>query len=277
MEKGVKKQVDVLGTLQKAVSENALLEVVIEGEEKRYGARLLEITDTEQMKKMAANAILNRFAAGVKTQSEAEPGEKQEDTRWIRITPLEPTDGNMKIRKANKVILSFYLGLEYYRTVVAFQRVLRMEAGQAIELSWPPAIISSPKRQQIRVDIPEEIFLEVQVQKKGSEPFMARVVDLSSGGLSFACQESSTLLEIGDKVGLAVRGEILMGTPIVTYGSVMTMARARDPKEIDVTWLRYGVQFKLLSVADAMTVDRLVETVLTGGKSGMRMDRKKTT
>ncbi|MBF0180305.1 MAG: PilZ domain-containing protein [Magnetococcales bacterium] len=275
MEKGVKKQVDVLATLKKAVSENALLEIVIEGEEKRYGARLLEITDPDQMQKLAATAILNRYAAGVKTQTEAEPNEKPEDTQWIRITPLEPTDGNMKIRKANKVILSFYLGLEHYRTVVVFQRVLRLEAGQAIELSWPPAIISSPRRQQIRVEIPDEIHLEVQVQKKGTEPFMARVVDLSSGGLSFACQESAAPLEIGDKLGLAMRGEILMGTPIVTYGTLMTISRARDHREIDVTWMRYGVQFKLLAVADAMTVDRLVETVQSGGRSGMRFDRKK--
>ncbi|MEO5330660.1 MAG: PilZ domain-containing protein [Magnetococcus sp. YQC-5] len=277
MEKGSQKQVNVLDTLYQAVLDSALLEVTIDNEEKRYGARLLGLSeDPEQVKKQAADAILAQYAARLQPAEAANNRDGPTDARWILITPLEPIDGNMKIRKAAKITLGFYRGLEQYRVEVAFRKVQRVETGQAIELSWPAVIHSMPMRLQHRVEIPDDMDLTVQVQKRGEEPFIAKIVDISSGGLSFTCQEgASSTLVAGDKVGLTIRGEILIGTPITTYGSVSTLASARDRKDVQVTRQLYGVQFKLLSVADAMTVDRLVKAVQTNQKNEGRTTRKK--
>lgn len=277
MEKGSQKQINVLDTLYQAVLDSALLEVTINDEEKHYGARLLGLSENpEQAKKQAADAILAQYAARLQPAEAAKNREAQTDARWILITPLEPIDGNMKIRKAVKITLGFYRGLEQYRVEVAFRKVQRVETGQAIELSWPAAIHSMPMRLQHRVEIPDEMDLTVQVQKRGEEPFIAQIVDISSGGLSFTCQEgTSSTLAAGDKVGLTIRGDILIGTPITTYGSITNLASARDRKDVQVTRQLYGVQFKLLSVADAMTVDRLVKAVQTNQKNEGRTTRKK--
>ncbi|MBF0189664.1 MAG: PilZ domain-containing protein [Magnetococcales bacterium] len=269
MEKALQHHASVLEILHRAVGESVLLEVRIDGEEKLYGARLLALSeDVENLKKQAEDLLLSRYAAQVHAGAGDAASGPETDERWILITPLEPPDGNMRIRKAAKVVIGFCLGLELFRTVVSFRKVQRVETGQAIELSWPPAFQRSPKRQQHRVDIPADMDLEVQVQKRGAEPFTARIVDLSPGGLSFTCDALSVPLESGDKVGLSIRGEILMGTPIITFGTITSMTRARDCKDVQVSRQLYGVQFRMLSVADAMSVDRLVEAVETITKGG---------
>ncbi|MBF0270584.1 MAG: PilZ domain-containing protein [Magnetococcales bacterium] len=264
MEKALQNHASVMDILHRAVRESVLLEVRIDGEEKLYGARLLTLSeDVESLKKQAADLLLSRYAAQVQSAPGESASSPDQDERWILITPLEPPEGNMRIRKSAKVVIGFCLGLELFRTVVTFRKVQRVETGQAIELSWPPAFQSSPKRQQHRVDIPKDMNLEVQVQKRGAEAFTARIVDISPGGLSFTCDALSIPLESGDKVGLSIRGEILMGTPIITFGTITSMTKARDSKDVQVSRQLYGVQFKMLSVADAMSVDRLVEAVET--------------
>ncbi|MBF0262962.1 MAG: PilZ domain-containing protein [Magnetococcales bacterium] len=252
--------------LQRAVRESVLLEVRLDGEEKYYGARLLLLSeDSSHLKKKAADLMLAQFAAKIQPGASEPPQEPKEEP-WIQITPLEPPDGNMRIRKAAKVLLGFCLGLEYFRTVVTFRKVQRIETGQAIELSWPPGFQVATKRFQQRVEIPNDMLLEVQVQKRGAEPFSAQVVDISQGGLSFTCNMPSVALESGDRIGVSIRGEILMGTPINTHGTVTTITKARDSKDVQVSRQLYGVQFVMLSVADAMTVDRLVEAVESAGQ-----------
>lgn len=272
MEKGIHHQASVLETLHRAVREGVLLDVRIEGDDKTYGARLLTLSeDVSSLKKQAADMLLSQYAARLQPGGSDAAASPEQDERWILITPLEPPEGNMRIRKASKVVIGFYLGLESFRTVVSFRKVQRIETGQAIELSWPPAFQSAPKRQQHRIEIPADMNLEVQVQKRGSEPFTARIVDISPGGLSFTCNELPVPLESGDKVGLSIRGEILMGTPIITFGNITSLTKARDCKDVQVSRQLYGVQFKMLSVADAMSVDRLVEaveTIVKGGSSG---------
>ncbi|MEO5344941.1 MAG: PilZ domain-containing protein [Magnetococcus sp. YQC-9] len=263
MDKNAPGKPSIFDILQRAVQENVLLEVRLDGEEKYYGARLLSLSeDLSHLKKKAADLVLAQYAAKIQpggTDAMATPSEEN----WILITPLEPPDGNMRIRKATKVLLGFCLGLELFRTVVTFRKVQRIESGQAIELSWPPGFQVSTKRMQQRVEIPNDMLLEVMIQKRGAEPFSAQVVDISQGGLSFTCNTPPVPLESGVKIGVSIRGEILMGTPINTFGTVTAITRARDSKDVQVSRQLYGVQFVMLSVADAMTVDRLVEAVQT--------------
>ncbi|GAB0056606.1 hypothetical protein SIID45300_00914 [Candidatus Magnetaquicoccaceae bacterium FCR-1] len=262
MDKNVPGKLSTFDTLQRAVRESVLLEVRLDGEEKHYGARLLSLSeDPSHFKKKTADLVLAQFAAKIQPAVATADAVPQAEEQWILITPLEPPDGNMRIRKAAKVLLGFCLGLEYFRTVVTFRKVQRIETGQAIELSWPPGFQVATKRLQQRVEIPNEMLLEVQVHKRGAEPFSAQVVDISQGGLSFTCNIPPVALESGDRIGVSIRGEILMGTPINTYGTVTTITKARDSKDVQVSRQLYGVRFVMLSVADAMTVDRLVEAV----------------
>ncbi|MBF0614826.1 MAG: PilZ domain-containing protein [Magnetococcales bacterium] len=270
MEKGLHGQANVLEILHRAVQERVLLEVRIDGEEKSYGARLLSLSeDLNSLKKHAADLLLSQYASKVQ-QSSGESSSQEQDPRWILMTPLEPPDGNLRIRKSARVVIGFCLGLEMFRTVVTFRRVQRVESGQAIELSWPPAFQISTKRQQMRVEIPADMKLEIQVHKKGADPFVVPIFDISPGGLSFTSAGLPVSLESGDRVGLSIIGEILMGTPINIFGTITAITKVRDSQDVQVARQLYGVKFVMLSVADAMSVDRLVETIETITKGGSR-------
>lgn len=264
------KEINILDLLHQAVGDCVLLDIKIDEEEKQYGARLLSLSITPELaKKQAAEAILKQYSSRTQQGSGAQLGldTDGDDARWMLITPLEPTDGNLRIRKSKQVSVGFYLGLEQFNFEVAFRKVQMVKQGQAIELSWPDTIKKLTIRQQLRVEVPSQMDLSIQVQKRGEKPFVAKIVDISAGGLSFASSEAAVGLQVGDKVGVAIKGAILMGTPISTYGSITFIIKARHRQNVQVTEQVYGLQFKLLAVADAMTVDRLVKALGSIAKS----------
>ncbi|MBF0145841.1 MAG: PilZ domain-containing protein [Magnetococcales bacterium] len=256
----------VFESLLRAQQEAALLEIALGGSEsrERYGSRVLPFpgglgvgrNDGDLLAAMTSkpgDVANDEDGAGF-----SDHGTGMEIPSSFLIVPLEPTIGNIKIRKTPQVVVRYFIGLESNEIATTFQKVLMVDGAQAIQLSMPSRIRIRHRRQQQRVLVPAQANMGVTVQKRGSAGFNGHLIDLSSGGLSFSCPEQHEPLEIGDKVGVSIHGSLLQGTPLSTFGSVCRIARARDEKNPQQASQQYGVQFKLVSVADAMTIDRLV-------------------
>ncbi|HIJ84203.1 MAG TPA: PilZ domain-containing protein [Magnetococcales bacterium] len=254
----------VFESLLKAQQESTLLEIAFGGSDnsERFGSRVLPFPGFEGVDRDGNKIIAGH---GQKTDETADDAETQprgfvqkEIPASFSIVPLEPTTGNIKIRKAPQVLIRYFIGLESYEIATTFQKVLMVDGSQAIQLAMPNQVRILPRRQQTRVAVPPQANMKVTVQKRGSTGFDAHLIDLSPGGLSCACQEPHGLLEIGDKVGVIIQGPLLQGTPVSTFGSVCRIARARDENNLQQASQQFGIQFKLVSVADAMTIDRMV-------------------
>ncbi|MBF0453787.1 MAG: PilZ domain-containing protein [Magnetococcales bacterium] len=233
-------KVQILQTFRQAAKEGVLLTIHLGGQGKlSYGTRLIPFAEEKSNETSGVNHA----------------------TDCLLIAPLEPTDGNIKIRKAHQINLQFYLGLRQFKTTALFQKIIPIAGGQAIQLSLPNLLRYDQRRDQRRVDIPQELALMAKVQKRGEKAVTADVVDLSPGGLSFSIptQQKNWLFSKGDKVNVSISGKVLLGTPITTFGNVTYIATARDSGNIQLTKQQYGVQFQMLSVANAMAVDKLVK------------------
>lgn len=264
----------VFDSLLRAQRESALLEIFIGGNNNRehFGSRLLPFPDYQPIDR--TNAILGELSR--KMREAANDGDRRIPPRAANtdampssflIFPLEPTVGNLKIRKVPHVVIRFFIGVELYEISASFQRVLMVGGTQAIEMSMPGAIRIRPRRQQSRANVPPETNLTVKVQKRGSAGFTAILMDISPGGISFASPDQHDLLEMGDKVGVSILGPLLQGTPISVFGSVCRISRVRDERDNQTATQQYGIQFKLLSVADAMTIDRIVKELSKKSRS----------
>lgn len=259
----------VLDILHQAVMDGVLLEIQIDAEEKRYGARLLSLSTTPELEKKQATTILfsknsAQTQMGVQPQNNSNP--LDDDAPWMLMTPLEPMDGNLRIHKARTICIRFYRGLEQFQAEVLFRKVQLVNQTQAIELTWPTDLKITPIRQKPRVDVPDHVDLSVQIQQHGETGFLAKIMDISAGGLSFVCQKPSFQLPSGAKVSVTITSKTLLNAPIVTYGIIGSIAKARDRKDMQVAEQVYGLQFKLLSVTDAMAVDRLLKSLRTQSK-----------
>ncbi|MBF0139170.1 MAG: PilZ domain-containing protein [Magnetococcales bacterium] len=257
----------VFASLLRAQQQSVLLEITFTGgaSRERYGSRVLSFPGYEGGVTFETD-ILAQMARQLREAVNDDEGRAGDavvpDDQGVPdaflIVPLEPTTGNMKIRKVPQVVVRFFIGLELYEIVTTFQKVVMVSGTQAIQLALPGLIRIHPRRQQERVTIPPQANMSVVVQKRGSAGFKANLLDLSPGGLSFASTDAHEPLVLGDKVGVTIQGPILQGTPLSTFASVCRIARVRDGQNLQQASQLYGVQFKLVSVADAMTIDRLV-------------------
>lgn len=258
----------VFASLLRAQQDSVLLEISFAGatSRERYGSRVLSfpgyeggVSFEDDILAKMARQLREAVNDDEKGASDAGASDDEGVPDAFLIVPLEPTTGNMKIRKVPQVAVRFFIGLELYELVTTFQKVLLVSGTQAIQLALPGLIRIHPRRQQERVAIPPQANMSVVVQKRGSAGFKANLLDLSPGGVSFACADAHEPLVLADKVGVTIQGPILQGTPLSTFGSVCRIVRARDELNYQQASQLYGVQFKLVSVADAMTIDRLVK------------------
>lgn len=249
-----------------AAAEGGLVEVVLPAEGNRtYGARLLPtLKKKKKSQKEDVDDILSQFAAQVGGKKAVDQQADGEPEPFILLTPLEPADGNLKIRRSKQVHIAFFVGLHLYKTISRFKKVQPVEGGMGIQLDLPDTLKHTEVRNKPRVEVPESWELRVTVQKRGCEPITAHLQDLSEGGLSFTDPGKKNLLQKGDKVTVSIHGPVLQGTPLSTFGTICRIAAARHKKNLQTVQQQIGVQFKMLPVTDAVTVDRLVKLIQKG-------------
>ncbi|MBF0589542.1 MAG: PilZ domain-containing protein [Magnetococcales bacterium] len=243
-----------------AAKDRVLLEIRVGPDKKLFGARFIHVPGGTVVDDEAED-ILSLYASqigGGETVTTAPKGNVRDEAEdYIVISPLEPTEGNMRIRKTPEILLSFHVGITLYATKVTFQGLINVDnKGQGLKFTVPRVMRAIPRRRQARVDIPERITIPVSVQKRGSAVVSGLLMDISSGGLSFASPQAKVPLLKNDKVSVTIMGE---WGPVSTFGTICFHAVSRDPRDVQSTVDQYGVQFQMLSVADAMTVDRMVK------------------
>ncbi|MBF0187117.1 MAG: PilZ domain-containing protein [Magnetococcales bacterium] len=260
------KALEIKKFLQRAFWESTLIEVHLDQDEKMYGARFLDVPGGTEKKSDPNDDILTELASGLYDELGSAPEgasadeaelEAHADETDITISPLEPTDGNIKIRRSKQVTLRFHQGVDAFECKVSFKKVTVVDGAQGIVLTRPQVVTSSAWRAQERVEVPEGVVVPLGIQKRGIESFKGRLVDISPGGLSFFCEVKDGTVESGDKLSVIIGGE---WGPVSTFGSVCRVTKVRDPNDMQKTLIQYGVKFQMLSVSDAMTVDRLVKS-----------------
>ncbi|MBF0588752.1 MAG: PilZ domain-containing protein [Magnetococcales bacterium] len=237
-----------------------MLEVSLDSENaSRYGARLVQVPSykVEDESDDILAQLSTQLTSSVGAEEKKDEEEKEKESLSFHISPLEPSSGNLKIRRCRQVFIWFHAGRFLYDTRVIFKSIVMLDGAQAIRLSFPNILRSMSYREQHRAEIPRKVIIPMSVQKRGFKPIPAQLLDISSGGLSFACRSRKPLsLTQGDKMNLTIGGE---WGPISAFGTICNMTATRDINDLQVTIQCYGLQFKMLSVADAMTVDRLVK------------------
>ncbi|MBF0620562.1 MAG: PilZ domain-containing protein [Magnetococcales bacterium] len=255
------KAVQIRNILRRAHQMSSLIEVHLDQMTSRrhYGARIVQVPGGAAVEN-EDDDLLKEYASqidqGYGGSGEDQDSEEGNEGEVLVLSPLEPADGNLKIRKARQITLKFYVGKRYYETRVSFRKVCAVDGGQGLEMSAPRALSSSSPRNQHRVNVPENIRVPVVAEKRGMMKFNARLIDISSGGLSFSCKMQQQSLLKGDKVTVVIGGE---WGPISTFGTICYLATARDQDNVQKVLQQYGIKFQMLSLSDAMTVDRLVK------------------
>ena len=177
------------------------------------------------------------------------------------LAPLEPANGNMKIRTVrgeDAVAISFVAKNQTYQGKVTFFDASVSNGHQVLRLSLPNKLEPTAKirrREENRVKIPDHVDLTLVLGIKGQKKIDGIVEDLSSGGLSFSCPKLAQTLVDGNRTALVIGGSLLKGESINISGIVRRCVVLRHGREARD---HYGIQFQRISPAAAMAVDRLV-------------------
>lgn len=154
--------------------------------------------------------------AGKDAAGSAEPSsEYLRDQAYLLIGGIEPPEGDVKIRNAARVTLSFTKGNkfnEFQAKVFSESEELAFEAERPKEgekivrgtrLTFPPAIYRKPQRRgSIRVKPSEEARLTLRVTREAGVTFPAAVFDISMGGVCFLLPSEVAPVVEGSEVGL---------------------------------------------------------------------------
>lgn len=210
-----------------------LLELRLEGDEQLYGAHLLRVDP----------------AGG-------EMG--------LVISPLEPTGGNLRIRRSPGIMLGVFSDLFVIEGKVEFRQVVPLEGGQGICLGMPKVVQIHRRRIQERLIPPAEWRLAVMAARRGENARGGEVSDLSEGGVSFVCQANQCPLSRGDRLRLELTGSARYVPSAISLGGVVCYhARSRRADNLNETVDRFGVRFEGLSPTQEMQLGRLVKGLQT--------------
>ncbi|MBF0195155.1 MAG: PilZ domain-containing protein [Magnetococcales bacterium] len=225
------KQEKVLQLLDIAVASRILVNVTLQGGGVSYRTRLLNMGETSDS---------------------------------IFLAPLEPANGNMKIRGSRgegAVTISFVHNNQTFQGKVTFMGVEIANGSQLLRCSVPEVLQPTEKirrREENRVIVPNHFDLTVSVAIKGQKKVSGVIEDLSSGGLSFSCPSLSTPFCHGNKVMISISGDVLKGESIPATGIIRRCVVLRNSDKTNICADHYGLQFLRIPTATAMAVDRLV-------------------
>lgn len=113
-----------------------------------------------------------------------------------------------------------------------------------------------------RAEISDKLEVTVKVDKRAEESFIAKVDNISAGGLAFYDFPLTTTLERGDSVNMEVQSSQLIDSPVLLLGRVRH--RTLKSKVIDGrNFLRdtFGVQFEMLSHLQLEELDELISKI----------------
>lgn len=107
----------------------------------------------------------------------------------LLIAPLDPPLGNLKIRRAPAVVLSFFTDTFIAETRVRF---LKVRADRNLELTFPQEITrSKQKRVAARYKVDSSFKYQMRVVRPSGVPFEGKIIDISTGGMAFYARDKT--------------------------------------------------------------------------------------
>lgn len=180
------------------------------------------------------------------------------------ISPLEPAQGNIRIRRSRMVAVGFHLGERFYQGKTGFQQVVQREGAPALVLFMPKVVQYVARRRFPRLELPKDVGLRVMVEKRGGGSIYGELVDISEGGVSFLIPPEQNILEKDDRVSITLIGRNLDPMPMLS--SICYQLQMRDINDFNTVRVKCGAQFLSLSSSAEMTLKRVVKTLLTRGE-----------
>lgn len=187
--------------------------------------------------------------AGPSFESDFLPGGYLASMTHLLLCPLEPSFGNIRIRKATEVVLTFHEEEEAFRGVVGFQGALQGKDGHALKTSFPHVLESSRRRQSKRVKVPLGMAVKVLISVDRGQTLDTLLGDISANGLSFYYPQGVEPLPTNTDINLTLN--IGAGRFLEIYGVLCNNHVARDGGNPYSLRKKGGVEFYPLADDDA--------------------------
>lgn len=232
---------------QFALEEGGLVEVSLDGAAKTYSAILTGV-----------------------------PGDEEAGADYVRLSPLEPAAGNALIRRSRKVQLTFGMGEVIIGSTMSFVKSVAVEGHPQIELSFPPLLKVSGRRQAQRTFAPEHLQVSLIAARRGRAEVKGRLLEINTKGLSFRCPVQKPPLDRLDriKVEIAAQEADALLERFVIYGEIINSRKYRIESDStnpqDHLEERYGVMIGDLNGKQTTLVNGLMRVISegVGGGSG---------
>ena len=185
-------------------------------------------------------------------------GDYLNDTEYLILTPLEPSDGNYLINTSPRVLLRVLTSQAAIEFCCFFQDKIRISGMPVLQLSFPQIGRQIKGAREYRVKIPSGKDYQIKVigKKDGSE-FTTGPMDISMNGMClYDPMGKKSQLQTDEKIRLQI---IEDETLLISLNAVIRhVTRLRDAKGLQYV---FGIQFDLATRALAAEVEQLVATI----------------
>lgn len=155
----------------------------------------IAVKDTLQIQQLIETAVVHGSAIVVRI-----PGEKirfttyfsttnandfkTTDGQWcLLVAPLDPPLGNIKMRGAPYLTISFFTDLFVVESRVNYLKNLE---DRSIQLSFPTAMFRSPqKRSSARIVVDPKMNIQAKIRRPAGLTFAVKIYDICVGGVAF--------------------------------------------------------------------------------------------
>lgn len=169
------------------------------------------------------------------------PGGYLKEMNQILLSPLEPSFGNVKIRRAGKIQLTFYLDGDAFRTNVAFQGVVTGVDGHALRMVFPQFLLQEQRRQAKRIKIPFGMNYKIRIRPVHGDMFDTQLGDISATGLSFYYPSGTQPLAADSEISIHL--PVGNGRSLELFGMVCNIHTIRDANNLETLRKKGGVEF----------------------------------
>ncbi|MEO5367799.1 MAG: hypothetical protein H7831_15850 [Magnetococcus sp. WYHC-3] len=188
---------------------------------------------------------ISRFALS------ADSFEALEQGAWLELQPLDPPVGNLRIRHSPRVRLHFFTSEFNARADTEF---LEIGTNHGVRLRIPTRLhLTHQKRETVRLPVLPEWGITLKIIRPSGLSFLARLMDLSAGGMRFA--PLGLVAHIAERANL----EVLVTWPQQSL-TLRAAAQMLKPLEVDGEVV-FRVRFSPRVLAESQAVEEFAARV----------------
>lgn len=229
------------------LTQEGFLELTLDDGEQIYHASLLDypLTEPGSTQRLAKHLLV--------------PGAYLMEHRQLWLTPLQPSFGNIHLRRAQSIRVRIYEDVHSFDSQVSFSGIVRSQDQAAIVLSFPTEMRRNSVRGLRRVKIPFGLSLRVTLFPREGESFEGTVDDISPEGLAFFYPDRIEPIPVWEFVRIQLRTP--EGTHIPMRAEVCSLQKTQDREELGVARQRCGLRFASPDYDAEKAIQKLVERI----------------